>query len=157
MYGYTQNQKAFTLVEMLIVLVIVAIIGAVAIPQFIDMSTEAKTAVTQDRMQELKRAIVGDASVTAGGTYTFPGFAADLGRLPTALSELVSQGAMASYDPLLRTGWRGPYIDTSALANYAVDAWGTAFVYSSASRFIRSWGPNATNNAGAGDDITLSF
>lgn len=139
------------------VMTIIGIMAAVAIPNLIDVRNDAKDAVTKDRMQALRRGIMGDGRVMAGGTYTFPGFKADNNQLPTALSELVTQGGYTTYDPLTRRGWRGPYVDSSALGNYSSDAWGTAFEYSSGSRYIRSWGPNRTDDSGAGDDITLSF
>lgn len=151
------NEKGFTIIEIVTVIGLLAILAIIAVPNFIDLRDDARDAVTKDRMQSLKRAIVGDGRVVAGGVHAFPGFYGDLGRLPSALSELVTQGAMSTYNPITRIGWRGPYVDSSNLTSYSSDAWGTAFVYSSASRYIRSWGPNKADNSGATDDIQLAF
>lgn len=57
---FIKNQKAFTLIELVMVIVILGILAAVAIPKFTDISTDAKKAAEQ--------ATVG--AVRAGiGTY----------------------------------------------------------------------------------------
>ena len=151
----------FTFVELVMTVLIVAILAAVAIPNFIDLRTDAKTAVTRDEMAALKRAITGDSRVVSGGRYAFPGYEVDQGALPTTLSNLVTNPAtnttVQDYNPLTRRGWRGPYIDPSSTSDFTKDAWGTAYVYSSTARRIRSWGPNMVDNTGGSDDIDLLF
>ena len=148
----------FTLVELVMVIVLLSIISIVAVPNFIDLRDDARSAVTKDEMTAIKRAIIGDARVSTGGTYPVAGYEADAGKLPGTLTDLVVQpAAVNTYDPLTRLGWRGPYVDSSANSDYQKDAWGTVYVFTTDPRRIRSWGPNKSDNAGADDDIDLTF
>lgn len=156
--GSTANNKqALTLIELALVILVVGIISVIAIPHFVDFRDDARDAVTRDEMQALKRAIVGDNRVVAKGSYVVPGYEADMSALPSKLGDLVTNPGATTYNPLTRSGWRGPYIDSSTNSDYSKDAWGTAYVYSSAGRYIRSCGPNGADDAGGGDDIELRF
>jgi prepilin-type N-terminal cleavage/methylation domain-containing protein len=154
-------RSGFTLIELVSTILVLGILSAVAVPYFIDMRDDAKSAVTRDEMAALKRAIVGDSRVVAGGRLAFPGYEADMGALPTGLVDLVLNPATGTtvqdYNPLTRRGWRGPYVDNASVSDYSKDAWGTTYVYSAASRRIRSWGPNVTDDSGGSDDIDLNF
>jgi len=148
----------FTMIELVMVITILSILAVVAIPNFMDLGEDARDAVTRDEMLALKRAIVGDSRVVAGGKFAFPGYDADNGGPHSALVDLVTKpGGASVYNPLTRRGWRGPYIDDSATSEYSKDTWDNAYVYSTSPRRIRSKGPNGVDDGGAADDIDLTF
>lgn len=148
------TQAGFTLVEILMVILIVGIMSAVVVPNYIDFSGEAKSATTKQKLTDFKMAITGDPRAVANGTYLQPGFENQVGSLPATINDLRVQGAYAAYDPFTKRGWRGPYISTSD-ANWDKDSWGTTITYTSATRTLRSCGPDKT--CGNADDLTLPF
>ena len=150
--------RGFTLVEMLVVILVIATLSAIGISQYIHFDQDAKVAVTKDRLNRIRTAILGDSRVVSGGVYAQPGYSGHCGGLPVDLKDLVEMpgdGICASpYDPMTRQGWRGPYVSGTA-AELAVDVWGTALDYQPGSKSLRSCGPNLI--CGDGDDIVVGF
>jgi prepilin-type N-terminal cleavage/methylation domain-containing protein len=63
-----KNQKGFTLIELMIVVVIIGILAAIAIPNFIAMQNRAKEGSTKANMHTLQLASE-DYGVTYDGVY----------------------------------------------------------------------------------------
>jgi prepilin-type N-terminal cleavage/methylation domain-containing protein len=133
----------FTLIELVIVILVLGILSAVAIPVIGSFLTSSKETATKDEMRRLAVAIAGADAATDRG------FEGDVGFPPSALADLVAKpDTLAAYNPYQHIGWNGPYIDGSG-GEYSTDAWGQAYVYDPSARTISS--------VGAGDTITISF
>lgn len=144
------DRRGFSLVELVIVIVVLGILAAFAVPRFGSMSSSAKIAATKEEMTSLKRAIVGNPSAVSGGQYIDRGFEGDIGFAPSRLQDLaIKPDSVAAYNQLTRLGWNGPYMD-SAGGLYLKDAWGTNYVYDRPSRRLISIG-------GAPDSIIIPF
>jgi prepilin-type N-terminal cleavage/methylation domain-containing protein len=144
-----RQHRGFTLIELVMVIVVLGIVAAIAIPKMSGLSEGSRINATKSELLLLKRAIVGNPSVSAGGRYIDVGFEGDIGHPPLSLSELgVKSDSLAVYDKFIRIGWNGPYVDT-AEGDYLTDAWGINYVYNSASRTIIS--------VGGPDTIAISF
>ncbi len=143
------QQSGFTLIELVIIIVVLGILAAVAVPKFGDLSESSKVATTKKEMQTLCRAVVGNPDIVAAGQYVDLGFEGDVGFVPSSLTDLASKpDSVNAYNRLTRLGWNGPYID-STNGDYLTDSWGAAYEHVPASRLIRS--------IGGTDTITVTY
>lgn len=135
--------NGFTLVELVIVIAVLGIVSAVAIPVIGTFIASSKETATKDEMRLLARAIAG------ADERADRGFEGDVGFPPTSLSDLVSKpDSISAWDPFTDVGWNGPYVDSTG-GEYLRDAWDSSYVYSSAARTIVS--------VGSGSNITVNF
>ena len=87
----SHRQAAFTLIELLLVVVILGILAAVAIPQFTDSSTEARTSSLQTNLSVMRSAVEYYRTNHSG---KYPGYPS-AGGAPTAV-ETTKQLTQAS-------------------------------------------------------------
>lgn len=57
MVNYRKTRKGFTLIELVMVILLLAILAAIAIPNFIDFRTEAKNAATHGGLGAIRAAV----------------------------------------------------------------------------------------------------
>jgi general secretion pathway protein G len=129
------GRRAFTLVELLLVLVILGILAALVLPKFTGRTEQARVTAAQTQISTFGTAL--DAFEVDTGSYP---------RGQDGLNQLLVQPADV-------TNWRGPYLKS----DIPLDPWGHAYVYEFPGKVnpsgydIRSMGPDG--QAGTGDDI----
>ena len=100
------RQQGFTLVELLLVLVILALIAGLVLPSIIGQAEGAKAKSASSQISRLSMAVES--------------FYLDTGNTPERLEDLVS-------DPGDAAGWNGPYVKKQLLK----DPWGRDYEYDS--------------------------
>jgi general secretion pathway protein G len=100
------TQGGFTLVELLLVLVILALIAGLVLPGIIGKAEGAKVRAASSQISRLSMSVET--------------FYLDTGTTPDSLDELVRE-------PGGVTGWNGPYVKNSLLK----DPWGKEFQFKS--------------------------
>jgi general secretion pathway protein G len=131
-----RRRTAFTLVEMLLVLVILATLAAIVIPKFSGRSQQAKVTAAQSQISSIEMAL--DAFEVDTGFY--PKGAAGLDALVAPPSGVQS--------------WKGPYLKKGV----PLDPWGNPYSYEYPGKNnpdgydLMSMGPDG--RAGGDDDLT---
>ena len=139
----------FTLIELVIIIVVLGILAAIAIPKMGEMTDGSRINATKAELAVLTRDIVRQPAFVAGGKYVDVGYEGDVGVLPDNLEDLaVKPVSVVSYDKFTRRGWNGPYVDADG-DKYLTDAWGSVYVFMKASRRIMS--------VGGSDTLAISF
>ncbi|MGP1272879.1 MAG: type II secretion system protein [Phycisphaerales bacterium] len=84
-----QVKRAFTLVEILIVVVILGILAAVVVPQFVDAAEQAQTGNTETQLRTLRTQIQLFAAQNDGEFPVLANADADLGWAPMIDNQLL--------------------------------------------------------------------
>ena len=124
-----RSEAGFTLIELMIVVVIIGILAAIAVPNFISLQDRAKEGATKANMHTVQMA-AEDYCITNSGTYAAsaanltmpPNFANPFNSGGTAIEDRASCAAAPSATPGIAS-----YAD-SAQSNYNVKGYGKASV-----------------------------
>lgn len=96
-----RQRPGFSIIDLLIVVVALAVLAAILLPKLMDSSTKGKEAALRDDLRMLRNAI--DA------------FHVDTGHYPAALADLaetdVTQVEISSGATVAKADWHGPYVE----------------------------------------------
>lgn len=163
------NRKGFTLVEVIVILVVLSILAAVAIPMALRIFQVTAEDTTREEMDNIKKAMLGDAQKLQTSFRSDFGFLGDIGCVPTVLDRLLTADGLPtpfSFDSTKQAGagWKGPYITGTPGEVFTTDQWGNTYGYTAPASgpptscpltaTLTSNGPDG--KPGGGDDITIS-
>ena len=128
------DRKAFTLIEVVVILAVITILAAIAIPMALRLFQVTAEQATRDEMDNLKKAMIGDPQKLQSSFRSSFGFLGDIGCLPTVLDRLLTASGLPtpySFDSVKQAGagWNGPYITGSVGEIFTKDQWGNDYTY----------------------------
>lgn len=158
------NRSGFTLMEIMVVVVIIAVLASVAGPMIGDIINQGKASATRSKMSSLKSAIVtykndigrypfvGDKGcVSCMSAYNADAVLADNANNNVLVNPEVNLGVTGAsregdatngyYTSFYGKGgrkWKGPYMDSDP-ADFMTDSWGTKIRYHAFDHSLILW------------------
>jgi len=168
------NRKGFTLVEVIVILVVLSILAAIAVPVALKIFERTADDATREEMANLKKAIIGDPQKLQSSFRSDFGFIGDIGCLPTDLRRVYTNDspplpsslpAPYVFDSTKQAGagWNGPYITGAAqgdeLDEFTKDQWGNNYTYTAtgACPLTATLTSSGASTSLTSDDITVTI
>jgi len=101
-----KRRKGFTLIEVLIVIVVIAVLASIVIPRLLGAGRQAKEASLRAHLQELRNSI----GLFQSHTGTYPAALADIMGNAAPVSGL---SVTAQVIPINASDYKGPYLTTA--------------------------------------------
>jgi len=101
------NKKAFTLIELMLVVIIIGVLAAMVMPRLVGRSEQARVVATR-------------SDIDANIALALDMFEVDNGRYPTTQEGL----AALRKNPGTLSSWKGPYLKKDPK-----DGWGNGYIY----------------------------
>ncbi|HVT11403.1 MAG TPA: prepilin-type N-terminal cleavage/methylation domain-containing protein [Fimbriimonadaceae bacterium] len=130
------SKRGFTLMELLIVIIVIAVLAAIALPRFINSGLRSKESSLKADLKLYRNAI----QTFSNDTGAYPASLSDLAVTTAPASGLDSTGSSKS---IVSSNWKGPYIDQ--IQGDPVS--GNAFTYGVASPNVGKVTSSASGNA----------
>ncbi len=161
-----KKQNGFTLIEMLMVILIIAATTKIVAVSMEDFGYAARYEQTQERLNTLRQAIIGNPKRTINGQPDISGFVSDMGRLPNNIRELIQRygdcdNDAYDYSQIDCEGNGGNWLNTwsNLPASFTHNATGMMFGWngpylnvsdnpSSTDTYTDGWGNESANNYG---------
>ncbi len=102
-----RGRKGFTLIEVLIVIVVIAVLASIVIPRLLGAGRQAKEAALRATLQELRNSI----GLFQSHTGTYPAGLADI-MLPATAPPASGLDVLGAALGINATDYRGPYLTT---------------------------------------------
>jgi prepilin-type N-terminal cleavage/methylation domain-containing protein len=138
------GDRAFTIVELLLVCIVIGVLAVFALPQFMNFKNEARMAALNSKFNEIQEGLMGNPDLRSNGELVKRGLVRDVGEFPSDLMALIQKGSYPDYDQFKHSGWNGPYIQ--AYEGWNLDPWKKSIIIDPDEKTLRSCGPNEVCN-----------